>query len=200
MKKIIFCLFLTSSLHSQVKITNRDFTEGEEIYYGKDNYRTVKVSELDEYYNVSWKTWLLDDLRLRDFPNLLDIKTQKDQKGVGNFVNPVVDSLYFNYAAALKVCPVGWRLPRLGEWDTLLRKINQTQRNWMLKSGNGFKGYHSAISDSLIIKESQILEGGFWWASDSLGSKAYVIKVTETWEIGLADVWDYATVRCVKDE
>jgi uncharacterized protein (TIGR02145 family) len=194
----IFCFFI---MPLEAQILTRDFATGEDLYYKGSNYRVVKMSHPDDYYNLIWKSWTVDDIHINDLPHLLDMKTQKQQSGDGYFINPVVDSIYFNHAGAMQVCPAGWRLPRIGEWDTLLRKLNHTQRDWLLSQHNGFKGYHSAIEDSTIVKKTQILNGGFWWAADTLGNRAYVIKLTnDTWDIGLADIWDYATVRCVKDE
>jgi len=200
MKRLIyiFCFFI---MPLEAQILTRDFVIGDIIYYKGLNYRVVKLSTTDEYHNLSWKNWMVDDIHINDLPYLLDMKTQKDQYNDGYFINPVVDSIYFNHAGAMQVCPIGWRIPRIGEWDTLLRKINYAQRDWLLGQHNGFRGYRSAIEDSSIVKKIQVLTGGFWWASDKLGNRAYVIKLTNNnWDIGLADIWDYATVRCVKDE
>ena len=39
--------------------------------------------------------------------------------GVGLFINANYDSIYFNPAGAQNACPDKWRVPRIGEWDTL---------------------------------------------------------------------------------
>lgn len=186
----------------EAQILTRDFRSGEDVYYNGQNYRIIQTGEHDEYHNLVWKSWFLDNMRYVELPHLLDLKTQKEQHGDGYFVNPVIDSIYFNHAGALKVCPAGWRIPRIGEWDTLLKTMSSLQREYMFGKLSGFIGYHSAVSDNDIIKERQLLKGGYWWAADTIGSRAYVIKITEnnTYDIGVADVWDNASVRCVKDE
>lgn len=201
MKSLLYILLLFSlGLHSQ--ILTRDFTTGEGVDYKGHNYRSVKIAQADEYYNVSWKSWLLDDIVVNDLQFLLDKKTQESQSGCGHHSGAVVDSGRYTYRGAMLVCPSGWRLPRLGEWDTLLKKITLDQRAFMFSGQKGFKGYHNDTVNSQIVIGTQILSGGFWWTTEAKGERAYVVKIHPNlfYETGVADIWDNAAVRCVRDE
>jgi len=37
-------------------------------------YRVIEVSETDQYYNVYWKKWMLDDMKIFEEDNMLDMK------------------------------------------------------------------------------------------------------------------------------
>jgi uncharacterized protein (TIGR02145 family) len=204
-KWIILLIALTIALSAMAQLFTRDFRQAEGPFYQGSNYRAIDISETDEYFSVSWKRWLLDDINVSDMDNLLNMKTQKDQNLSGYFVNAVVDSTRFNHAAAMKVCPQGWRLPRIGEFDSLLHKISYNQRTYMFGNKmDGFKGFRSDTITGKVFKKTQHIKGGFWWCQEtnSENTKAYVVKIGENmfYEVGMADIWDLASVRCIKKE
>ena len=175
----------------------------EELRHHGITYRTIEVSETDEYYNVYWKKWMLDDVRIFEANNLLDMKTQEGYKNEGRFVSPVIDSLYFNHSAAKLACPEGWRLPRIGEFDTLMMKIDYNTRAYIFGIGRGFRGYTSEIVQGQLAVKKQMLKGGFWWCeAPEEADRAYVVTVGDNnfYDRGIADVKDLASVRCVKDD
>lgn len=166
-------------------------------------YRVIEVSETDQYYNVYWKKWMLDDMKIFEEDNMLDMKTQKGYGNEGRFLSPVIDSIYFNYSGALLSCPEGWRLPRIGEYDTLMMKIDYDMRAYIFGRGRGFRGYTSEIAEGRLAVKKQLLKGGFWWCQAPDGAdKADVVTVGDNnfYEVGRADVKDLASVRCVQDD
>ena len=150
----------------------------------------------------STKTWLLYDRADTDRPNLLDARTQDSMKGIGTIISPVVNLGLYNYAAAKDVCPTGWRLPRKGEWDTLVSSITFEQMKFMFPSMRGFIGYSTILNDSSIVKNKQELRGGYWWTTDIKDSKHIGIELTPEyiWRTGYLLEGDYAAVRCIKGD
>lgn len=181
--------------------STRTFRRIDDVYSNGYWLRAISVGQVDEYYNVEWKDWLLDDVRIKQVYNVLDIKTQKNQRGVGNFINEVVDSIYFNPAAALRVCPQGWRLPRIGEWDTLFNQLTWSQRRIFVDQFHGYLEHSRMAVDDSIVKHIKKLEGAFWWSSTEDGEKVLGIELNQHYRInrGQGDRWDYAAVRCVRD-
>jgi len=147
--------------------------------------------------------WLLYDVAiLEERANLLDQRTQDSMTGVGTIISPVVNRGLFNYAAAQDVCPMGWRLPRIGEWDTLVHSITFDQLSFMFSNLKGFIGYSTLLSDSSIVKNTQKLRGGFWWTADTNNGKNVGMELTNeyVWRPGYLLPGDCAAVRCVKED
>lgn len=175
------------------------FRYGADLNYYNRIYKTIKLAYLDESDQLIWTTWMASDLYIsKGLRDLLDFKTQKGQGGDGNWVSPVVDSIYFNLAAATKVCPAGWRLPRLGEWDTLMNFTTRAQKEFMFPKLNGYKSHHTRPIENKLLKEVKILQGGYWWISDADQVNSVKLDVSYNYEKGLADSWDRASVRCIK--
>jgi uncharacterized protein (TIGR02145 family) len=198
MKKLLFLLL---PFFSYSQTWTKSFKRIDDVYSNGYSYRAISIGREDEYYNVIWKDWLIDDIRINQLPYVLDIRTQEGQTGVGNFISEVVDSIYFNPAAALKVCPQGWRLPRIGEWDTLFTQLTYDQRRIFVESFHGYIEHsRSSIGDS-IVKHINRIEGGFWWSSTLDGEKVLGVELTQQYRLdhGKGDLWDYASVRCVRD-
>lgn len=198
----ILAIFMTTPSSSQI-ISKRFRQVGEGPYHYGISYRVVKISEEDRYGNVYWKDWFIDDMKIFETNKLLNMKTQEGYENDGLFLSPIVDSIYFNHAAAKIACPSGWRLPRIGEYDTLMRVLTYDQRAYMFMNGRGFKGYTSEMIHGRLAVKTQLLKGGFWWCSTQYKeSRAYVVTVGDNnfYEVGDADTKDLASVRCVKDD
>jgi uncharacterized protein (TIGR02145 family) len=147
--------------------------------------------------------WMIDDIQIyEERAFLMDLKSQEGQSGIGIFINPVMNSGLFNYEASKSVCPQGWRLPRIGEWDTLIGTLTTEQINFMFFKRRGFYGYSVQMKDSIPYKAVQQLSGGFWWTSDTLGKRFIGKEFTEqsVWRDGYLEAGDFAAVRCVKNE
>lgn len=139
------------------QLTTR-FRYGEDLNYYNRTYKTIKLAIVQEDDQIHWITWMASDLYItKGLKDLLDFKTQHGHRGDGNWVSPVVDSIYFNRSASIKVCPTGWRLPRLGEWDTLINFTNRAQKEFMFPKLPGYKSHHLKVAGDSILKEVKIL-------------------------------------------
>ena len=202
-KWIATALAMMLSIAATGQEETRTRPSSEDLRHHGTTYRVIEVSETDQYYNVYWKKWMLDDMKVFEEDNMLDMKTQKGYGNEGRFLSPVIDSIYFNHSAAEMACPQGWRLPRIGEYDTLMMKIDYDTRAYVFGRGRGFRGYTSEITEGRLAVKKQLLKGGFWWCQAEEGSdRAYVVTVGDNnfYEVGLADVKDLASVRCVMDD
>ena len=201
MKVLILFLLLSQSLLSQV--WQRPFRQSEDLQWGQHLYKVIEFGKKDEWNNIQWTKWMLNDLVYTPTDNVLDLETQKGLSGVGHFVNGTIDSIYFNPEASKKVCPTGWRLPRIGEWDTLVSNLNWQQKISFFNKLPGYIGYSNrTINDTIIIKDITKLKGGFYWSSTEADGKIWGVEIQPTYnfEKGKADLWDFASVRCVEDE
>lgn len=188
---------------AQEPIWTRSFRSGQDVLYEKSIYKTVEIAVENPIENtVEWKVWMLSDIQINhELNNLLDYRTQAGMTGVGSIISPVVDSGYFNYSAAHRVCPTGWRIPRIGEWDTLMVTVTPAQRSIMFPQLNGYRAYSFGEVDNQIHKVFKVLDGGYWWAEpDSLNNNSIKFDDRYNYDKGKGDLWDRARVRCIKIE
>lgn len=200
MKLLLILLLITSNILTQVRLKR-----GNDLIFKNHSYRVVNVPTITENgYPDSWKLWMADDLVPYTKSHIMDMETQSNQKGVGIFLNGAYDSLKINYEGAIKACPTGWRLPRIGEWDTLLNTLSYSQRMNFFNKLKGFKGVKTYSVNDSIFKTETSLPGGFYWSSteDSSGHKSWGVEIESNYNInvGKADKSDFLSVRCVKDE
>ncbi len=200
MRLLLFLLLITPSILTQVRLKR-----GNDLIFGNHSYRVAVVPILNENdFPENWKLWMMDDLVPHTIDQVMNMETQSDQKGVGVFLNGAYDSLVINYDGATKSCPTGWRLPRIGEWDTLLNTLEYTQRVAFFNNLRGFKGSKTDTINGTMVKTETTLTGGFYWSisDDSSGNKAWGVEIEDSYNInfGKADKSDFLSVRCVKDE
>lgn len=203
MKKIIILIsfiFCTVAILSQNIWNDREkFRKGPDVQHLSKVYRTVKIGHPEIE-----RIWMLEDIKyVGELDNVIDLKTQEGYGGTGSIISGVNDSTYFNYKASLLVCPTGWRIPRIGEWDTLLGTITPYQRKYMFNSFNGFRGHYFYVKNDSIMKGNSNLIGGYWWALDSIECyTCNAVRFDPEWnyENGYADSGDKMSVRCIKEE
>ena len=196
MKIFIIFILMTVNLYSQ---TYR-FGNGSDFVFLGHSYKTVilQIASDDEVYR---KQWFAEDLKPRIVNGVMDIETQKGLIINGHFINGIKDSVYVNILAALKSCPDEWRVPRIGEWDTLFSTISMDERRYMFQTLPGYIGYSSSsINDSIIINKNK-LSGGFWWSStfNEEWVNGVELDFQRNLHFGMAPLWDRASVRCVRD-
>jgi len=200
MKKIIILillLFIQNDLLNQVRII-RD----QDLQFQNHLYRVIKVPILVNGDPYGWKIWMMDDLIPYDRNHILDMETQSGQLGIGVFLNGAFDSLKINYEGALKSCPNGWRLPRIGEWDTLLNTLDYQQRVLFFNKLKGFKGFKSDTISGRIFKKETTMNGGFYWSQTDDDYRSWGIEIETNFNVnkGKADKSDFLSVRCIKKE
>jgi uncharacterized protein (TIGR02145 family) len=192
MKLIALILFTTLSVYSQYDRNFRPY---------HDDYGQVIAVKIGNPENEM--IWMLNDVNIiEEKSHLLNLESQDSMKGVGIFVNPVINRGLFNYSASKDICPFGWRIPRIGEWDTLTLSLTFEQLTFMFPNPRGFVGYSLSLNDSTIIKKTQNLKGGYWWTSDSISNRLVGMELTGdwVWREGFLNEGDFAGVRCIKSE
>jgi len=201
MIKIVFSLLFATTVFSQQRDTVV-WTRNFRMYHDPNSLDTVPVgAKVGTPEDL--RIWSLHDIVIREEqPYLLPLKTQAEMGGLGTFENAAFDDSRYNWAAAQKVCPTGWRLPRIGEWDTLVETISRNQMDFLFYRHRGFVGYSHTLVDSSIVKLTQNLDGGFWWSSDQEFGKrvGYEMDKHGIWRRGYLLEGDCAAVRCVLDE
>lgn len=192
MKILALIFFTTLSVYSQYDRNFRQY---------QDDYGRVIAVKVGHPENEM--VWMINDVNIiEERSHLLDLQTQDSMYGVGIFVNPVINKGLFNYSASKNVCPVGWRIPRIGEWDTLFQSITFEQLSFLFPNPRGFVGYSLSLDDSTIVKKTQNLKGGYWWTSDSISNRLIGVELTSdwVWREGYLNEGDFAGVRCIKSE
>lgn len=196
MKWLIIVGLFSNQAVSQ--LTTR-FRYGEDLNYYNRTYKTIKLAIVQDDDQILWTTWMAADLYItKGMKDLLDYRTQRGYKGDGNWTSPVVDSIYFNRAASLKICPTGWRLPRLGEWDTLVNFTTRGQKEFMFPNLSGYQSHHLKVAGDTILKEIKLLVGGYWWVAPGEAQNSVKFDLNYNYEKGVGDIWDRACVRCIK--
>lgn len=178
------------------------FCETSKMYRGGVEYATVDIGGVcftkeNVRYKVKAGNWL--------YPNNDSTKSEKF-------------GLLYDYEAAEKVCPTGWRLMSGEELDGLISAATQggsadiagphlkATTEWKEYVGDdklGFSGLPAGIAD----EDGEIAQFGSigqWWSSDerSKGISYYTLYLRDDSD-GISkmslDGSNYASVRCVKD-
>lgn len=199
-------LLIMILLFSQISFGQNDrywFPHFEDSIFHNKLYKIVKIGNPND--TIPMKHWIMSDIDEEDIPHLLDMQTQKGQTGVGNYMSPIYEDGLYNWAGAMIACPNGWRLPRIGEWDTLFNQLKPNEKRQMFIELNGFIGYNHYVEEYKIGKKINRHDGGFWWSSSEIGESAMGIELQKKGESfsyyrGSAEKYSRAAVRCVKDD
>lgn len=199
-------ILITFLLFSIISFAQRDrhwFIHPEDSIFHKKLYKIVKIGNPND--TIPMKYWLMSDIEEADIPYLLDMRTQKDQTGVGNYISPVYEDGLYNWSGAMIACPTGWRIPRIGEWDTLFNQLLHSEKKQMFGELNGFVGYSHHADEYSISKKINKHEGGFWWSADDIEEHAKGVELQKNGENfsyykGSAEKYSRAAVRCIKDD
>jgi uncharacterized protein (TIGR02145 family) len=207
MKIIIFILLSILCLTTFGQgISVRLFQTHDDTVFEGHLYKIARIGYVKKELNgseyIDWKLWFLNDLRPYEKNNLLNMDTQKDMFGVGLFINANYDSIYFNPSGATHACPTKWRVPRIGEWDTLFNMLSLDMKMYMFNELPGYVSYNIVKDDTIAVKKVDKLYGGFWWSSDLEGERCWGIRLDNqrNKEKGKGSLHDRAAVRCVRDE
>lgn len=200
-------VMLCSTLFGQ-SISNRLFQIKNDTTFEGHLYKIVRIGYLNQDINgtetINWKLWFLNDLRPYGKKNLLNMKTQRNMSGVGLFINANYDSIYFNPAGAQNACPDKWRVPRIGEWDTLfnMNMVDIDIKMFMFSELPGYISYEIVKDDTILKKKVEKQKGGFWWSSTISDSRCEGIELdnSRNKSKGKGSLYDRAAVRCVRDD
>ena len=201
MKLLVILLFF--SIISFGQNDRHWFPHHDDSIFHNKLYKIVKIGNPND--TIPMKYWLMSDIEESNLPYLLDMRTQKGQTGVGNYISPVYEDGLYNWSGAMIACPTGWRLPRIGEWDTLFNQLLHSEKFQMFGELNGFVGYSHQADEYTITKKIKKQEGGFWWSSDNIGEFAKGVELQRngqnfSYYKGSAEKYSRAGVRCVKDD
>lgn len=202
-KMKILITFLFFSIISFAQRDRHWFIHPEDSIFHKKLYKIVKIGNPND--TIPMKYWLMSDIEEADIPYLLDMRTQKGQTGVGNYISPVYEDGLYNWSGAMIACPTGWRIPRIGEWDTLFNQLLHSEKMQMFGELNGFVGYSHHADEYSISKKINKHEGGFWWSADDIEEHAKGVELQKNGENfsyykGSAEKYSRAAVRCIKDD
>lgn len=179
-------------------------------------YRTVVMPD--------GKTWMAENLNYRDSSwsrNDVKGKVSVQDKGSWCYDNNVSNcdtyGRLYTWNAAREACPVGWHLPKDGEWAALIKAIGgSSDAGTKLKSVDGWESHSSSqigTNDygfsaipggrNALGKFQHIEQAVYWWTS-KIGN----VELTTRWCItnsrnDVFSLWDNKragySVRCVKD-
>lgn len=201
MNKIIIYIILNIIL-SSITLSQSRLRRGNDLHHNLHLYKVMEIPIKDTDGNIShFVSWMWNDLvPYKEQNYLLDLESQKEQIGIGSFINPTYDSLKFNFEGALKSCPTGWVLPSIEDWDTLINILDYNQKLLFLNQKSGYKGFKIDTINDKIIKNSIYISGGFYWSSTKIKEKVWGIEFDENHNInkGKADLIDFLSVRCIK--
>ncbi|MCL2283366.1 MAG: hypothetical protein FWC26_08630, partial [Fibromonadales bacterium] len=129
---------------------------------------------------------------------------------------------FYGWAAAMKACPAGWRLPSDGDWQTLVNFVGGNGiAGKKLKAGKGWEGNGNGTDDYgfsafpggfsyvHIYEAYDIFELGIWWSSTKsrANNASYWVMNYNSNEITKTNMDDVTTkhapfinhVRCIKN-
>jgi len=200
MKKILFIALFIIPLftNSQIRIIRDN-----DLEYNSHLYKVIKVPIMDDDYFDHWVYWMADDLKPSTIDNVMDMKTQEGQEGIGRFINGAFDSTSFNYSGALRSCPSGWKLPSMSDWEKLLNVMSDQQKMAFFNVLGGSKEIKSDTLCGNIFRKEIPLNGGYYWTYTESEDTAWRIEIDKNYynvSRGKSEVSDFLLVRCIKNE
>jgi len=155
-------------------------------------YKSFSDARDGKYYNIvdiGEQTWMAENLNYDTTGSVCN----------GGYCN-IYGRLY-DWATAKDVCPYGWHLPTIMEWNTLLGVASWAQlksmQGWSVEQGQGtdVHGFSALPGGS---NEDEIGSIGFWWSNSVEGSgRAHFVSTSGN---NVADVGNLYSVRCVKSK
>lgn len=187
-------------------------------YFGANGYNSKSLPYYVDHRNVQTKS---DSLLTPD--SRAKIGFQYNWLAAAGLTAEEGSDLYLSTAITLPrqgICPNGWHLPTLGEWETLFAEAGGTETGalmlkdslgWSAHAGNNTLGfnvlpsgtYYSESRDSLSVGK-----GVSFWTITPSGSSAYPTSAYYVSMDAQSDAittdynlkWNGRGCRCVKDE
>ena len=142
---IVSVLYCSFAVQAQIKKTTNSSTEMKNVntvqHQGR-TYKTVKIGD---------QVWMAENLRAKKFRNadpIQEIKTIDDSWTTldndkpawhhpeNNPINGKKLGLFYNYYVVTddrKICPQGWHVPRLLEWNTLFENVEKMRLSGLIE-------------------------------------------------------------------
>lgn len=224
-KSALFVFLLLSVKTGHTQVLDSDFVCGRTITDAEGNaYRTVLIED---------QCWMAENLRTGKYQDgSLILKVTDDLKWIestsgawANFENDAAnDAIYgklYNWYAVgndKKICPIGWRVPSFGDWDTLADLLG-SEEGYKMKSITGWVD-ENAVSTRINGSNSSGFTGlsggfrggngsflnkgkmGFFWSSTLTGDDAlshYLTSNTHTLHVHYYEKTTGFSVRCLMD-
>lgn len=209
MVRISILLFLIVLTLNSIKGFGQD-----SLYLDNRDGKTYRI------VTIGNQTWMAENLKY-DFET--DKSVDKNSLVKSNFYidsvsNPLNHEYFYNWRAACQACPSGWHLPTLLEFNQLIHKVSNGDRNAayfaLRKEGKyGFDaidvGYLRSISNTDFF-EFHSKACSFWLASDKEVSPDIRVRIVNQYHISfnhrykkILSVKSYTknhfSVRCIKD-
>jgi uncharacterized protein (TIGR02145 family) len=211
--------------------TNFRVVYGNDISFTTNGYsKNIKDIDGNIYntVNIGGQVWMAENLKVSKFnngtpiPNITDDNLWRNtfQSARCNYENNISNNeiygkLYnsFTITSNLNVCPQGWRVPKIEDWETLLVNVrtseawesNNNATNLKADSDNIF--YFSALKGGYRSKDGQWLNiesNGNWWSFKSENT-LYQIEMDYSSNVKLTTIDNYLyrtqglSIRCIKD-
>jgi uncharacterized protein (TIGR02145 family) len=136
-------------------------------------------------------------------------------KSSNSYINPLNSSKkygrLYTWSAASEVCPNGWHLPSIDEWEVLMENLKKEKGPVVKKAwswhhkGNGKNLFRFGILPAGKCDATQFLsfskQAYFWTATEKSSTKAasYLFKDTHKVKVLNSDKSLGHSVRCIKD-
>jgi Fibrobacter succinogenes major domain (Fib_succ_major). len=165
---------------------------------------SVSVSSVNMYsaaytvVTIGEQTWMAENMKRKDVDNVC----------LRNFGGECIDTIrFYKWDQARDICPEGWRLPKLSEWQTLFDAVGgQENAGKVLKStdGNGSDGVEfNALLVGYVNSKDQyqyLDEKACFWVGDGYGQKIVEFQyLSDKAYFVPVESGDAYSVRCIKD-
>ena len=134
-----------------------------EVYNAKGNFRDSRDGQTYKTVKIGGQTWMAENLKYKI-------------KGSSQFYNrrDSIDKYgrLYNWNLAKKACPVGWHLPDVSDWNTLISTVGEGVAGKVLKSKSGWmckNEYRMRNDNGIFVNHSSSAGDG----SDKYGFSAY---------------------------
>ena len=95
------------------------------------------------------------------------------RKTANNKSNIAKYGYLYNWQTAKKVCPTGWKLPSISEFETLLSNVEASENAYPELKEGGSTGFNALLGGRRYNDGSfnNIGSYGYWWSSSEYGNR-----------------------------
>ncbi len=194
MKKILFTLFIISSLGSYAQ-TAGTFTDPRDGQV----YKTITI---EDPLKASSVTWMAQNLNYKVDNSYAYNNDETYRKGLG---------LLYLRSAAFQACPKGWHIPTNDEWKQLIAafgnefsaaKAMRSKSGWGYIDNDANSSGFNGLPGGCITEEhkfSWLGEGCYWWTIGEVEHAAVILKTSGIEVSSMRNRGFALSLRCIKD-